>query len=242
MSGEKLYIHCKSCGKTFLKKYSNCSHCGSRLSKFTWGKIGLFLLGVILISSILNPSENSIDSAHTKTSEQISNRPHFNKTIQKKPKTHLTPSDQKRFVTVVDEFINKFKSAKNEIQQSTLRDRRKESISNILQNRTIHNWEGAVSNLRTNSDGDAVLEVSLSKNITIKTWNNSLSDIGSNTMIKKGSNLYSKLWDLSEGDWVVVTGNFMPSSADYIHETSLTIDGSMKDPEFLFHFSNIVKN
>ncbi len=175
------------------------SFCGSRLSKFTWGKTGLFLLGVILISSILNPSENSIDSAHTKTSEQISNRPHFNKTIQKKPKTHLTPSDQKIFVTVVGEFINKFKSAKNEIQQSTLRDRRKESISNILQNRTIHNWEGAVSNLRTNSDGDAVLRVSLSKNITIKTWNNSLSDIGSNTMIKKGSNLYSKLWDLSEG-------------------------------------------
>lgn len=234
MGSDKLYIHCKSCGKTFLKKYSNCSHCGAKLNKFTWWKIGLFLLGILSISSILNPSE--------KPSLKISDRPNISKTIQKVPETHPIPIDQKKFMQIVNGFSIKFKNAKNEIQQSSTKDRRKESISNILQNRTIYNWEGTVSSLKTTSSGDAILEVALSKKITIKTWNNSLSDIGSNTIIKKESNLYARLWDLSEGDGVVVTGNFMPSETDYIHETSLTIKGSMQDPDFLFHFTNVTKN
>lgn len=245
MASEDLYVFCKSCGNTVLKKYSHCSHCGSKIKRFAWGKVGLFLLVSLVLLAILSPSK--------KSKEKLSNFPHIeaksknltpifkNEFIEKISVAPPIPIDQKRFVETVSKFISDYGNAKNEIQQSLLRDLRKESISRVLSGSSIQNWVGQVSNLETNSAGDAIFGVSIFNNISIKTWNNSLSDIGSNTMIKKGSNLYNKLLDLSKGDWVAFSGNFIPSNEDHIRETSVTIDGSMTNPDFLFSFFDVVQ-
>ena len=83
------------------------------------------------------------------------------------------------------------------------------------------------------------MSIKISPNIHIKTWNNSLSDIMDNTLIEKNSPVYKSLFNLVAGQDVKFSGNFFISQEDYIKETSLTIDGSMNDPEFLFKFKEI---
>ncbi|MNF12751.1 hypothetical protein D3C80_2143530 [compost metagenome] len=61
------------------------------------------------------------------------------------------------------------------------------------------------------------------------------------TLIDKGTPLYSALLTMSVGDAVTVSGGFLPSEEDGVKETSLTIRGSMSDPEFLFRFNDISK-
>ena len=44
---------------------------------------------------------------------------------------------------------------------------------------------------------------------------------------------------MSHGDKVNLTGYFFPSDLDYIYEISLTEEGSMNQPEFIFKFKDI---
>jgi hypothetical protein len=81
--------------------------------------------------------------------------------------------------------------------------------------------------------------VRISPDIEIKTWNNALSDIASNTLIEKGTPVFNRLFDLSNGQRVRFSGAFLPSDSDFIKETSMTIDGSMRNPEFLFKFKSV---
>ncbi len=151
----------------------------------------------------------------------------------------LPPKDQNQFIEVVSEYVRKYPSANNQLQQSALRDQRKVSISRSLKNYKISSWVGTINDLQTDTEGKAILSIRISPDIEIKTWNNSLSDIGSNTLIEKGSPVYEKLFSLSAGKKVEFSGNFIKSKLDHIKETSLTIDGSMSNPEFLFKFKSI---
>jgi hypothetical protein len=42
---------------------------------------------------------------------------------------------------------------------------------------------------------------------------------------------------MSHGVKIQFSGQFLASDKDFFEEASLTIDGSMKDPEFLFRFN-----
>jgi hypothetical protein len=151
-----------------------------------------------------------------------------------------TPEDQLKFIKVVTDSVSGFRGAKNELQQSILRDQRMAEITTALHRRyTVNSWVGTINHLKTNVDGKAILSVSISPDIKVKTFNNSLSDINSNTLIEKNTTVYSNLLYLYTGQRVKFTGSFLPSSTDFIQETSLTIDGSMRKPEFLFSFKSL---
>ncbi|MQW55656.1 hypothetical protein [Sinorhizobium meliloti] len=156
--------------------------------------------------------------------------------------TSLLPEEQSRFLAVTAEFSDRFGLATNELQQSVQRDERRAALVEALgSRRSVAGWLGSIRQLETNSDGNAILAVRLSPNTEIATWNNALSDIADGTLIKKGTPLYSRLLNMSVGDTVAVSGNFFPSDADGVKETSLTIRGSMNEPEFLFHFQDVSK-
>jgi len=181
-----------------------------------------------MIGSPENGSEAKDHSASTATSSKDT-----------KSRNSLKPEGQIQFSDAVSISSRNYEDAKNELQQSSIRDKRKEDISSILRSYTINSWVGTINQLETNTDGKAILSVRIAPNIEIKTWNNALSDIASNTLIEKGTGLYKDLFNLSNGQRVIFSGSFFPSEADHIEETSITIDGSMRNPEFLFKFNSV---
>ena len=149
------------------------------------------------------------------------------------------PNNEVEFINVVKKYVNKFDKSKNELQQSLLRDERKQELFNLITSKYVESWIGVINQLSTNSEGKAILSIRISPNIEIKTWNNALSDIMANTLIDKGTLLYKTLTPLSTGQKVKFSGSFFPSRDDYIKETSMTIQGSMTNPEFLFKFESV---
>ena len=86
------------------------------------------------------------------------------------------------------------------------------------------------------------IEIDLHKSdFSIQTWNNELSDIGSNTLIKDGTKVYDQMIELKEGDRVTVSGSFLSGDSDHIAEQSMGESGSMTDPEFTIKISSISK-
>nr|VFJ66825.1 MAG: zinc-ribbon domain-containing protein [Candidatus Kentron sp. DK] len=232
MGSESLFIKCKTCGKEISKTAKTCPHCGEKQKKLSiihW--VGIILVSLFIIGLINAPK-------HPKESSSSSSIAKVSATGQKETKMAI-PSDQVQFIDAVEKFSNDFRDAKNELQQSALRDQRRSELSKLVRARTVSSWVGTISQLGTNTEGKAILSIQVSPDIEIKTWNNALSDINSNTLIAKSSELYSSLFNLSRGQQVEFSGDFFSSKIDYIEETSMTIQGSMRNPEFLFKFKSV---
>lgn len=232
MSSESLFVKCKICGKAISKAAKVCPHCGERQRKFSiihW--VGIVLASLFVIGLLNTPEQPK---------ESSTSFPVVTATAPSPKETKVAVlSDQSQFIEMVEKFSKGFRNAKNELQQSALRDQRKTELSHLVRNRTVSSWVGTISKLDTNSEGKAVLYVQISPDIEIKTWNNALSDINSNTLIAKDSELYSSLFNLSRRQRVEFSGSFFDSETDYIQETSMTIQGSMRSPEFLFKFTSV---
>ncbi|MGH9682716.1 MAG: hypothetical protein ACRD4S_03775 [Candidatus Acidiferrales bacterium] len=153
------------------------------------------------------------------------------------------PSDESEFTAMITRFAMGYEEASNEFQKSTIRKERGEAIAQILRSRFVDDWVGQVSAMHTTSDGLGVLSVKLpgSVEIEVETMNNSLSDIGDNTLIATGSPLYNQVADLAVGDKVTFSGRFASRDMDYIEEESITEEGSMTAPGFIFTFTNVLK-
>lgn len=226
MTSESLFTKCNTCGKEISKSAKSCPQCGKKQKKLSlihW--IGIGFIGLIILAIVSAPD------TPTQTVETESSRSIATKTTQ--------PRDQEIFINSVSQHQELFRNAKNELQQSAIRDQRKLAISNALNNLFVSSWIGTINQLETNSEGKAILSVRLSPNIEVKTWNNALSDISSNTLIAKDDNLYNELFNLAAGQKVEFSGSFFPSDIDHVEETSLTIEGSMRNPEFLFKFQSV---
>ena len=232
MGNESLFTTCKTCDKQISKSAKTCPQCGAKQKKLSvihW--IVIVFLALILIGIINSPDSQEQAVKDLSSSSVVGN--------QKTSINAIKPQDQLRFIDAVSKYIHEFKNAKNELQQSALRDQRKRAIANALYGYSAISWVGIINDLETNTEGRAILSVRISPDIEINTWNNTLSDINSNTLIEKGTILYSSLLDLTVGQRIEFSGSFFPSEEDYIEETSLTIDGSMKNPEFLFKFESV---
>ncbi|UWU20156.1 hypothetical protein N2601_12715 [Rhizobium sp. CB3060] len=209
-----------------------CPHCGARRKRsgaLKWVG-GVFLAFVVIgaVAGANKPSDKTTSTSGTPMASASKQSP--------------LPASQRDFLAVVADYKERFRSASNELQQSALRDERRAAILKALASRlTVENWAGTLRNLETNTEGKAIITVRLASDVDVMTWNNSFSDVIHRTMIDKGTPLYAALMNMSVGDPVIVSGSFIPSDQDGMLETSVTIDGSMTAPEFLFQFSKISK-
>jgi len=112
-------------------------------------------------------------------------------------------------------------------------------VCRLLGRRRAEDWVGRITNLTTNTDGFGVVEVAIGTDIRVKTWNNNFSDNFHRTLLKPGSAVFKKLAALKEGNRIKFSGRFFPSDIDCIHEASLTLHGSMRDPEFIMRFAEV---
>jgi len=177
-------------------------------------------------------STNSNNSAATNAREVIE---------AEEPKINY-PVEQTKFIAAIKNGWEIYKEQPNELKKSVVRSKRGIEIKNVLQNSLeISNWIGIIDNMETNSEGKAILKIKLEEtDISIQTWNNSLSDIFDNTLIPQESNLFTVLAEMKKGDRVLFSGTFLPSDKnDFVKEESLTEEGSMTEPEFIFRFSGV---
>ena len=230
MSSDSLFIKCKTCDKDISKTARTCPQCRSKQKKLSMSHwLGITFGTVIVIGLLTSPESSRKTVFDTAYSPEKSSS-----TLEV-----LQPSDQAEFIEIVTQSAKKFTTAKNELQQSMLKDERRTLLSNAQVKNSVSGWVGTINSLETNTAGKAILSIRISPEIEIKTWNNALSDITSHTLIDKDSDLYSRLSELSVGQRVKFSGGFFHSTEDYFEETSITIDGSMKNPEFLFKFKRV---
>lgn len=160
------------------------------------------------------------------------------------PAPDPTPlSVQDRFIAIVDQGHDAADDADNEIVVVQARKARGQAICKLLPALRVKNWTGTVEDVSTVLGGDSgVLSIAITDDYAVQTWNNSLSDIGSRTLIKPSSAVYGQLAVLSEDDDVTFSGHFVSDSGSCIQEQSLMDENGLLTPDFSFVFTMVKKS
>ncbi len=148
------------------------------------------------------------------------------------------PYAEQQFIKAVHDGHNAYDAAGNDMQKGATRSRRAKSVCSAISSGAAKDWIGKIYKLSSNSDGKGVLEIELASDVWIHTWNNSLSDISDNTLIDPDSTLFQSVSSMSEGQQVKFSGMFVRDATDCYRESSMSISGSMTEPEYVMRFSS----
>lgn len=147
---------------------------------------------------------------------------------------------------VTADFRAKYDQAPNDMAKGLVRHQRAAALCDpkglISPGRgQVKDWTGLVSELDAVSDGRGILAVQISPMVTLHTENNALAEkLGEpTTLIPIDSPLYATVVKLAVKQHVRFSGTFFPSPDDCMKETSLTPEGGMEEPEFLFRFTDV---
>jgi len=151
------------------------------------------------------------------------------------------PGDEQKFIEAVEKGQKESKGVENDMARGGILKTRNDSLCASISSVYVNDWTGWVESIDSNSDGKGVLSVEVTRNATVETWNNDLSDIGSNTLLEPGSELFTTASALKEGQEVKFSGHFITERKSCIGEQSMGLRGKLEDPEFTFKFSSIEK-
>ena len=146
---------------------------------------------------------------------------------------------QTQILQAVEKARADYAAAANDMARGGVRAVRARAVCTALKGKPDIVWIGQITELSSNGDGYGVLTVSIGPDVTLKTWNNSFSDIGFNTLINPGNPLFEKVSKLKEGAIVKVRGKLFPYQTDCVREASITLGGSISDPEYIFKFVDV---
>jgi len=149
------------------------------------------------------------------------------------------PQDQKQFIDIIERFDRAYAQADSDIAKDATRLQRAKAICAAVRTPAVHNWTGTVFKVSSSREGKGVLELTLSAHMRITTWNESIADIGDNTLIDPKTPLFDQAVLLKKNQQVLFSGSFIPDSTDCFRETSMTLSDSMDQPEFLFRFGDV---
>jgi hypothetical protein len=152
------------------------------------------------------------------------------------------PAIQKAVLGIIEKFKLKYEQAANDLQQADTRLTRDEQICKATKGSAITNWTGVVENIGAASEGEAYLTVRIAEDVTLETWNNSLSDYADETLISRKSPIYKVVLSLKEGQIVKFSGKFVPADGACLDTMNITEYFAINSPEFVFRFSKIVPN
>jgi hypothetical protein len=158
-----------------------------------------------------------------------------------KPTGPALPADQAKFVVAIADSQRAYRNAKNEMAQGGTRAERRAALCSVLRGPSVHDWIGTVTEVSSANDGRGVLGVKIGDKVGVSTTNTSFGDALEHTLIEPGSAVFKSAVELKKGDTVQFSGVFFQDDKDCIQETSLTLDGSMREPEFLFRFTAVKK-
>lgn len=147
--------------------------------------------------------------------------------------------DQKEFIRIIEDAIVEIEDAETELQQSVALRKRDDALCAVLNKRVATNWTGKITEIGSNSDGFAHVEIELADGVRVKTWNNSFSDISDNTLIPPSADFFDNLVATSEDTVVTWTGRFAAGDSFCLKKANLTQTFYGIDPQFIVKFSNI---
>jgi hypothetical protein len=147
--------------------------------------------------------------------------------------------DQKEFIRIIKDAIVEIEDAETELGQSVALRKRDEALCAVLDKRVATNWTGKITEVGSNSEGYAHVEIELADGVRIKTWNNAFSDIGDDTLISPSADFFDNLVAMSEDTLVTWTGKFAAGDSFCLKKANLTQTFYGIDPQFIVKFSNI---
>ena len=106
--------------------------------------------------------------------------------------------------------------------QGAARPARAKEICAAFKDLQVSKWLGEVETLSSNTDGLGVLSIQIAQGISIKTWNNALSDSEDRTLIDPDSTVFKQAIALKKGQKVTFGGQFFRNPTDCIREGSFT--------------------
>jgi hypothetical protein len=154
----------------------------------------------------------------------------------------VLPNDQTAFIQIVQKAQKANFTAENDMQKGGVRANREKELCSTLASLSVTDWVGDVYEVTSNSDGKGVLTVTIAPDVYIKTWNNAVSDVLHNTLIEPNALLFNQASQLKEGQKVKFSGSFFRETEDSVaclSESSLTLNGKISEPEFIFRFSDV---
>jgi len=204
-------------------------------------KIKVFAIFFLII---FNFSANSVVSSTKQTTKNKST-----------PATDMlrefVPIKQQIFLDNLEQFANQYKTSPNAIQKFLLRKKREKFINKNLKDRSFNEWVGRIKKLQTTENGEASLEIELTKipkkdpkgitldqefSITVGSFKNASTDSEYKTLILPGSPLYNWLANFKEGEWIVFSGKSFLGDKDYLKMANLTEYEAMLKPQFIVKF------
>jgi hypothetical protein len=151
------------------------------------------------------------------------------------------PKAEARLIQIVSTSQRDASGAKNDMQKGGVKNTRDKDICSVMTDLVVKDWIGTVKSIGANSDGKGTIELEIAKNIVLRTWNNDISDITDQTLIDPDSAVFKAASSLKPGQSVRFSGSFFAGNeGDCIEEGSLTLDGKLREPEFIIRFASIV--
>jgi|688.fasta_scaffold409604_2 hypothetical protein len=149
------------------------------------------------------------------------------------------PAVQKAALEIIEKFKSKYDLATNDLQRADARLTRDEQICKATKGSAISNWTGVVETIGGTSEGEAYLTIKISEDVTLGTWNNTLSDYADETLISRKSPIYKTVLGLQEGQIVKFSGKFVPADGACLDTKNITEYFAVNSPEFVFRFTKI---
>lgn len=157
------------------------------------------------------------------------------------PNLDKMPVEQRLFLHAVFTAQLAVMDAKNDMQKGGARAAREKAICERLPNLQASNWIGTVYRVTSNSAGKGVLELLIAPDVYVKTWNNAFSDAFDHTLIEPGTAVFNGASQLEKGQLIAFSGQFVADTtgSGCVRESSLTLDGKLREPEFIFRFQGV---
>lgn len=149
------------------------------------------------------------------------------------------PPAEAALIAAVQAARQQYRDAPNDMARGAARPMRARAICAALGSLGAQGWTGTVKELTSNGDGKGVLMLSIGENVSVGTWDNALSDILDNSLIDPVSPVFAQAAVLRRGQRVRFSGRFAASDRDCVREMSMTMSGSVSEPEFVFVFEAV---
>ena len=221
-------IKCLTCQTEMSSEAKACPQCGAPNKKKGGCLKIAMVLGCIFFALIIL---GSIAGGGSKEPVQKSDSPSV--TVAKIE----LPKSESDLIEVVKKAQMGASQAENDMARGGILAARNNSLKGMPVD--VQDWIGVVTKVDSNSDGKGVLSIEIAPDVTVKTWNNAISDSFNNTLLEPGTPLFNTAAALKKGQQVQFSGHFFLDDESGFKESSLTLRGKLKEPAFIFKFSSI---
>ena len=152
--------------------------------------------------------------------------------------TPSNPQVEDAALATLHRYTTEYSGADNDIIRARLTAQRNATLCAVLP-RKVEGWIGRLTNLSLIGTGEAMLTVDLDGKVSVRTWNDMVSDAFDHSTVPPNTPLASKLETMRTGSIVSFSGQFISDSKSCIHEMSITTAGGMDSPELLFRFTDV---